>query len=439
MIVKGTASPPEMPVVRSTNAQQRLPQHQLIGDIPSSSMTASSQQLDIFNTTGQALHTISATPTNTACTVKLPHTAEMCAPWPQLQQPNPPHAGMFPDPSQGNWKLVPVVQSNKAGRLKRKQINKDMACMESAVSYKQASQRARHIKTSPSIDLQAISSNLKLRTPEAIAKLTARNPVEAQALDGKSRNSRSDSVRLPDPSQMPPQSDAPSVGRSQPEEAVTKLNPVAQEDTVTTLPCNLSLAEQIAQQVQPAQQAHRPQQGQQTQKAPQTQQAQGTQHKLIARVKWLRTLADQLQAEAQKAEPRTVEEVQQDLQHQGIQQRIHRLSPEECQALADKAQRSVQVPVQLQATVAAQRSQGMAVRDCALPLQDGQILCPEARPVMATLQEVHEAAACQQTVTAGAICFWPPLIVLFLTCYCRRDSLALYHAFHSGSCIIVCF
>ena len=440
-----TASQPEMSLVMSTNAQQLLPQLQLTGDMPPSSMSASSQQLDVFSFNEQGMRTISARATNTTCTVKLPHTAEVCASWPQPRQPNPPHAGRLPNPSQENWKLVPVVQSSKAGRLKRKQFNKDMAGVESAVGFQQASQqRARHIKTSPFIDLQTTSSNLKLHSPEAVTQLTAKNTVNAQAFEGKLRSSGSDSARLLAPSQMPPQSDAPSAGDLQPEKPVTKPGSVAQqEDALTILPCNLSLTEQIcckaqqiqpAQQVEPEQQAQQPQQHEQAQKAQQTQQPQATRHKLKARADWLRTLADQLEAEAQKAEPGTVEEVQKHVQHQDIQRNIQKLSFQKCQALADKAERSIRVPVQLpnaQAAMAVQRSQGMALRDSALPLQDGQIMCPEAQPVMATLQEVHEAAACQQTVTAGAVCFWPPLCSLCLICHCNRDSLAQHHAFQS--------
>ena len=432
--LSSTASQPEIPLVKSSNAQQLLPQHPLTGDIPSSSsMSASSQQPDIFPTSEQALRTVSAMATNTACTVKSSDTAEMCAPWPQLQQPNPPHAGRLPNPSPANWRLVPVVQSSKAGRLKRKHFNTDMSGMESAVGPKQASQqRAGHIKTSPSIDLQPTVNDPEVHTPEATTQLTAESPVNAQACHGKSRNLGSDSPRLPDPSQMPPKSDTPSVGRVQPESAVTKLGAVAQqEDAPTSLPCDLVLAEQVcckAQQGQPAQQAQQAAPAQQPQPG---EEAREMQRKLIARAEHMQTLREQLLAEAQKAEPRTVDQVHNDVQHQDIQRRIRSLSPQQCQALADKAQRGVQVPVQnpdAQAAEAAQRSQGMAVRDCALPLQDGQIMCPEARPVMASLQEVHEAAARQQAVIAGAICFWPPMLIVFLTCCCRRDSLAQHHA-----------
>ena len=403
-----------MPLVKSTDAQQLLHQHPLTRDMPSSSISASSQQSDIFPTTQQALHTISATATNAACTVNLPDTAEMCAPWPQLQHPALPHAERLPNPSQGNWKLVPVVQSSKAGRLKRKQFhNTDVANVKSAVNHKQASQqRARCIKTSPSMDLQAMPGDSTLHTPEVTTQLTATNPVSAQALEDNSRSSGSDCALLPDPSQMPAKSAAPSVRGSQPETAVTQLGAVAQqEDAPTTLPCDLVLAEQIcckAQQGQPAQQAqqaHKAQQAEPAQQPQWTQEAQETQRKLIVRAAWHQTLSDQLSAEAQVAEPRTVEEVQKQAQSQQIQQHIQSLSPQQRQALADKATRSVQVPVRLpgaQAAEAAHRSQGMAVRDCALPLQDGQIMCPEARPFMATLHEVHEAAACQQVVTAGA-------------------------------------
>ena len=437
-----TASQSEMPLVKSTNAQQLLPQNPLTGHIPSSSISASSQQPDICPTSGQALRAISATATNTACTVEFPDTAEMCASWPQLQQSNPPHAGRLPNPSPGNWRLVPVVQSSKAGRLKRKLVNTDTSGVRLTVGHKQASQqRAGHIKTSPSVDLQPTLSDSKVHTPEATTQLTAENPVNAQACEGKSRSVGSNSAWLPGPSQVPPMSDAPSVGRSQPASAVTKFGAITQqEDALTTLPSDLVLAEQVGckeQQVQPAQQAQQACKAQQAEPAQQhqrTQEAQEPQHKLLARAEWMQTLREQLLAEAQKAEPRTVEEVRKDVQHQKIQRHIRSLSRQQCQALADKAQRGVPVPVQLpdaQAAEAAQRSEGMAVRDCALPLQDGHIICPEARPVMVTLQEVHQAAACQQVVNAGAICFWPPLFIVFLICYCRRDSLAQQGAFQS--------
>lgn len=367
-----------------------------IGDIPTTSMSASSQQAHVFPTSEQALCTISATATNNACKVRLPHTA---APWPQLQQPNPPEIDSIQYPLQQTWKLRPVVQSSKASRLKRKHFNTGMAGAESAVTHRDANKhRLVSTKPCPFIDPQGIPIATKSRTSEVMTQLAAETHVNVQALAvNKSASSGSDRTWCPESSQVPStELPAASVGGSQPEPAFNKLEAAAQdEDAPTTFPCDLALAQQIcckAQQVQEAQQPH------------QTREAQEVQRKLTERAKKLQTMVDQLQAEAQQTAPRTVEEVQKEVQSQEILEHIYRISPQQRQALVKKAKRSVQVPVQLpnaRAGEMARRCQGMAVRDCALPLQGGHIMCPEARPCMATLQEVHEAAACQQVVTAG--------------------------------------
>lgn len=387
------ASQPEMPLV-------------IIGDIPSTSMSASSQQAHKFPTSEQALRIISATASNNACKVRLPDTA---VPWPQPQQPNLPEVDSIQNPLQHTWKLGPVVQSSKASRLKRKHINTGMAGAESADTHREANKhRVASTKPCPLIDPQGIPSDTKSLTSEALMLLAAKFPVNVHAVAAnKSGSSGSDRTWCPESNQVLSESPAPSVSGSQPEPACSKLDTAAQEaDAPTSFACDLDQICCKAQQAQQVQEAQQPDQSQEIQEA---------QRRLTKRAQQLQTQVDQLLAEAQVVAPRTVEEVQKEVQHQEILQHIHRLSPQQRQALAKKAKRSVQVPVQLpncQAGEVAQRCQGMAVRDCGLPLQDGHIMCPEARPCMATLQEVHEAAACQQVVTAGTACLQFPLSVV---------------------------
>ena len=414
-------------------SQTRMPLV-IIGDMPSTSVSTSSQQAHVFPTSEQTLRIISATATSNACDIRLPDSAVA---WPQLQQSKPPEIDSIQHPLQQTWKLRPVVQSSKASRMKRKHFNTGMAGTESGITHREANIH-RLASTKPCLltDPQGISTHTKSHTSEALTQLAAETHVNAQALAAnKSGSSGSDHTWCPESNQVLSEAPVPSVGGSKPEPACSKFDTAAQEaDAPTSFPCDL---DHICCKAQQAQEAQPVQEAQQLHQAPE---AQEVQRKLTERAKQLQTLVDQLQAEAQQMAPRTVEEVQKEVQGQEILKHIHRLSPQQRQALAKKAKRSVQVPVQLpncQAGEVAQRCQGMAVRDCALPLQDGHIMCPEAQPCMATLQEVHEAAACQHVVTAGTACSLPTCF--FLWCVVTRKTSWPMSCISVNACVFVPF
>ena len=125
---------------------------------------------------------------------------------------------------------------------------------------------------------------------------------------------------------------------------------------------------------------------------------------LRERAKSLQSEANRLLSEAQQPVPRTVEQVEQD--------ELNRIHPERVQAYKSQLSQSVVAqacgvsvevaaqPLPSQAAEIAQRCEGLAVRGCAVPLQNGRIMCPDAQPHMATIGELRHAAASQQIATA---------------------------------------
>ena len=125
---------------------------------------------------------------------------------------------------------------------------------------------------------------------------------------------------------------------------------------------------------------------------------------LRKRAKSLQSEADRLLFEAQQPIPRTADHVEQDELKRIHPQRVQAIKAQLSQsAFAQAGGSGVQVPIQhlpAQAAELAQRCKGLAMRDCAVPLQDGRIMCPEARPHMASINELRRAAACQEMATA---------------------------------------
>ena len=235
----------------------------------------------------------------------------------------------------------------------------------------------------------------KIQAPEATPQLAVTGDVKAQDLQGD-KQAGSYSVLPQQPMQMPSGSSEQPLGGSHTQSQAQTALPMSAAELChkqALSPCStdLVLAKQTCCPSDPAQQAQ--------------------QHRhatlLIERAKALQCQVDQLGAEAQQAAPRTVEQLQQEAQQRATQQLIQRLPPQQCCTLAPRAQRLVQVPVRLdeaQAATVTHRCQGMAVRDYAMPLQNGFMMGPEARPCMAPLRDLQTAAACQQVVVAAGSC-----------------------------------
>lgn len=352
-------------------------EHQLTEDVPSSSMSASSQQMHLFPTTEDP--PTSATITKAACKTDFPDMLEESLPW--VQWPKLPSAASLPNPFQDTWKLNPVVQSSKAGR-KRKRL----ASIEAAVAHKLANPKEpRSNNPLLSTDKHATLCHTKHHSLEVARPLTATDT--AQALQ-EHNQARSDGA-LPQQSSLMPLSPVEGT-QSQQDLTGHPMSQAARQQARSPNPCSSSLV--LAEQTCCAEE--------QAQEARQQRRA----SLLVERAKALQCQEDQLLAEGQQSTPRTVEQLQQEAQHHTTQQLTQRPSPKQCCTLAQRAQRHVQVPMHLpdtQAAEAAQRCQGMAVRDCAMPLQNGQIMCPQARPCMAALKDLQAAAACQQVVAAA--------------------------------------
>lgn len=355
------------------------PEQQLTEGVPSSSTSASSQQVYVPTNTKHTTLASSATATKTACKADVSESPSRSLPW--AQQPNSPTAASPPKPSQDIWKLEPVVQSSKAGRLKRKRFSTDLAIIATPVAPKLANPKEPH----PNNALLPTDTHAT-QAAEVVPQLAATDPAKAQALQGDTQAGSKNALPqqsslMPSGSSEPPDGE-PSQPQSQPETAyLTSAAELGQGPSQCS--SALVLADQTC--------------------CPEEQPQHAQQHRqaslLIERAKALQCQVDQLLAEARQPAPRTVEQLQQEAPHHATQQLTHRSLPQQCCTLAQRAHRHVQVPVRLpeaQSAEVAHRCQGMAVRDCAMPLQKGLVMCAEARPCMAPLKDVQAAAACQQ-------------------------------------------
>ena len=353
----------------------------------SSSPSVSSQQLHTSCAGQQTVATSSAEATNTIWQTDQSNTAPDG--FPPAQQPKASTADSPSDVHQSNWRLDPVVKSTKLGRLKRKFGRSDQPGSPACPSHMQEHEQAPRCKKAPSAVDSHVSQPACSLPEVPIEHLTQH--IATDTLDSEALCNEPSSASLPQQScqQLPssaltgcdaamhcPQAHA-AVSAGYDSKAAPHQGLSLVQQTPSAAPTQLLTAQGAAQNRR--------------------------RHLLRERAKGLQLMGNHLLAEAEQCAPRTTKAVQDEAERQHKQHIVQALRNQHARRrLARAAAPDVQVPIQrlpsqaAAAAEAAQRGRGLAVRDCALPLQDGRLMCAEAQPYRACISELRQAAACQQ-------------------------------------------